>query len=109
MIPNVRPAMPRLSLPVILLAALCAAGLPWIARGDDQDQEQARQAVERGEIRPLDQVLQAVQARVPGEVVDVELEREDGRWVYEIKVITASGKRQEVEIDASSLEILEVD
>jgi uncharacterized membrane protein YkoI len=42
-------------------------------------------------------------------VVSVELEHDDGRWVYEIKILTATGKRREVEIDARSLQVLEVD
>ena len=37
------------------------------------------------------------------------LQTVDGRWVYEIKILTESGKRREVEIDANSLEVLEVD
>ncbi|MER2266961.1 PepSY domain-containing protein [Methylobacterium oxalidis] len=94
--------------PLITVAvAAILSGVPNLSHGSEQ--ELARQALERGEIRPLDQVLRAARERVPGEVVKVELEREDGRWVYEIKILTESGKRREVEIDANSLEVLEVD
>lgn len=70
------------------------------------DQGQARRALEKGEIRPLDQVLAAVRDAVPGDVVALKLERESGRWRYELKVLTPSGQRREVEIDASTLSIL---
>lgn len=94
--------------PLITVAvAGILSGVPNLSHGSEQ--ELARQALERGEIRPLDQVLRVARERVPGEVVKVELEREDGRWVYEIKILTESGKRREVEIDANSLEVLEVD
>ena len=89
-----------------LLMSLVAAAP---TNADDGDQDEARQALERGEIRPLDQVLSAARDRTPGDVVKVELDRDDGRWVYEIKILTPSGDRREVEIDASSLQILEVD
>ncbi|WP_336490283.1 PepSY domain-containing protein [Methylobacterium nigriterrae] len=98
--------MPRLSLLITVAAAILSV-VPDLSHGSEQ--ERAREALERGEIRPLDQVLRVARERVPGEVVKVELEREDGRWVYEIKILTESGKRREVEIDANSLEVLEVD
>lgn len=93
---------------ILVAAALLAAPCP-AAVADDSDQDQARQALERGEIRPLDQVLAAARNALPGDVVKIELERDDGRWIYEIKVLTAAGERREVEIDAQSLSVLEID
>ena len=92
----------RLALAVLL--ALAAAPL----RADD-DQDKARAALERGEIRPLAEVMAAAKARVPGEIAKIELDRDDGRWVYEFKILTPDGARREVEIDAGTLQILEVD
>ena len=92
----------RLALAVLL--TLAAAPL----RADD-DQDKARAALERGEIRPLAEVMAAARARVPGEIAKIELDRDDGRWVYEFKILTPDGARREVEIDASTLQILEVD
>ncbi|MGA0530969.1 PepSY domain-containing protein [Hansschlegelia sp. KR7-227] len=94
----------RLGLTVCLALAATAPS----ARGDSE-QDEARRAVEGGEIRSLDQVLKVARARVPGDVVKVELERDGGRWTYEIKILTESGERREVEIDASTLAVLEVD
>ena len=99
--------MPRSAILVLVALTAALSVLPGPCRGSEQDR--ARQALERGEIRPLDQVLRVARERVPGEVVKVELEHEDGRWVYEIKILTEAGKRREVEIDASSLQVLEVD
>jgi uncharacterized membrane protein YkoI len=42
-------------------------------------------------------------------VVKIELEREDGVWVYEIKVLTRSGRRREVEIDARTLAVIKIE
>ena len=93
-------------LPLACLAAALVAGVP--ARADD-DQDVARQAVERGEIRPLDEVLKAASAAVPGEVVKLELKRDDGAFRYKLKILTPQGRRREVKIDAATLKILETE
>ncbi len=72
----------------------------------DSDHDAARRAVERGEIRPLNEILTALRERVPGQVVDVELESEDGIWVYEIKVLDPGGRRTKIYVDARTGEIL---
>jgi uncharacterized membrane protein YkoI len=96
--------MARLPALVLLLAAL-AGGASLSVQAKD-DQEQARQAVERGEIRPLDEILAAARKAAPGDVVALELKRKHGAWLYEIKILAAEGKRREVKVDAKSLAIL---
>ena len=36
----------------------------------------------------------------------VELEREDGRWVYELKLLDPAGRLVKLEVDARSAELL---
>ncbi|MET1411774.1 PepSY domain-containing protein [Roseibium sp. HPY-6] len=48
-------------------------------------------------------------AEVPGTVQETELEREDGKQVYEIEILTADGLEMEVEIDAETGAVLEVE
>lgn len=73
---------------------------------DDHDHERARRALEEGRVRPLAEILEKVRPHLDGEVIGVELEREDGRFVYELKVISASGRLRELEVDALTAEIL---
>lgn len=73
------------------------------------DQDQARQALERGEIRSLDEVLRAAREKVPGDVVKLDLKRDDGRWLYKLKILTPQGRRREVKIDAGSLKVVDDD
>jgi uncharacterized membrane protein YkoI len=75
----------------------------------DSEQDEAKSALERGEIKPLDRVLATVRAAVPGDVVAVKLERKKKTWIYELKVLTPAGKRREVKIDAASLAIMDAD
>ena len=57
----------------------------------------------------FEQAEQASLRRVPGTIVESELERENGKIVYSLKIISADGNESEVEIDAVSGEVLEVE
>jgi uncharacterized membrane protein YkoI len=79
------------------------------ARADDNhDHDVARRAVERGEIKPLAEILQRVRDKLPGEVASVKLERERGRLVYEFRVVGARGRLLEVYVDAATGEIARI-
>lgn len=101
--------LPRLSA-ILLAAALACAAAPALARDDRcrRDQDCAREALVHGEIRPLSEVLGVVRDKVPGDIIEIELDREDGIWVYEVKVLPPSGRRKKLEIDARTLEILKI-
>ena len=43
----------------------------------------------------------------PGALMEVELEKEDGRWVFDIDVQGKDGKSWDVECDINSAEIVE--
>lgn len=70
------------------------------------DYETARQAVDRGDMLPLEQILARIEARHPGRIVEVELEDKDGLWLYEIEVLTPEGRLIEIELDARTGAIL---
>ncbi|HCY63722.1 MAG TPA: hypothetical protein DHV59_13030 [Oxalobacteraceae bacterium] len=89
-----------------LALALTAAAAP-VSRAGDQDHDRARQAVEAGEVLPLRTVLAQVEREYPGQVMEVELEREHGLWVYEIKVLRPGGELLKLEVDARSGRTLE--
>jgi len=89
---------------LITVAALL--GTAGVA-ADPHDHDRARAALERGEVRPIAEILAAVAADVPGDVVEVELERERGRWFYELKLIAPDGRVLEVLVDAATATVLE--
>jgi len=96
-----------LTCPAFLLAlALALLAAPVRADGDH---DRARAALQRGEILPLTAILAAAQARVSGRVIGVELERDDGRWIYELELVTPRGRLVEMEIDAATGRILELE
>lgn len=71
-----------------------------LADDDEHDHDRARRALERGEIVPLPRILARVERDQPGQVVEVELEREHGRWIYEIKLVKPGGALVALEYDA---------
>lgn len=84
-------------------AMLLLATLPGAADDRDEGRRDAvRRAVEAGEIRSLADILTAVRGKLPGEVAGVEIERDDGRWLYEFRVIDRNGRLYEVYVDARS-------
>ncbi|HLT13213.1 MAG TPA: PepSY domain-containing protein [Marinobacter sp.] len=83
---------------------LLAIALPLTA--DDDDHERARHALEAGEILSLGTIINQLERDHPGQILEVELEREDGRWVYEIKQLREGGKLVKIELDASNGELL---
>ncbi|MGT2480085.1 PepSY domain-containing protein [Methylobacterium oryzae CBMB20] len=58
---------------------------------------------------PLDAVLAAARAAVPGDVVSVDLKHDEGHWLYKLRILGADGKRRTVKVDAGSLKILDED
>lgn len=81
----------------IMLLALLAAARPAPA---DDDHERAHQARQSGEIVPLSTILSQVEASFDGRLVEVELEDDDGRTVYEIELLTKQNKVIELTYDA---------
>lgn len=85
--------------------ALVALVPPAVARRDG-DHDRARAAVQAGEVLPLPAVLEQLRRSHPGQVLEVELERDDGRWRYEVKLLQADGQLRKLVLDARSGAVL---
>jgi len=96
---------------VVLMGGCVASASPSVA--DDGDQDRARAALLRGEVEPLHKALSAVEKRLKGDVIEVELEEENTfgtgpTLIYEIKVLTSEGQVVKLKVHAKTLEILTV-
>ena len=78
------------------------------AWADDDDHERARELVKSGEIIPLEQLLQQVIGQRSGSLrlLEAELEREQGRLVYELELVDEQGVVRELLFDAKTGEAL---
>lgn len=66
---------------------------------------------------PLAQILAVARRMAPGRVIEVELESDVSlddpsyrpRWIYEVEILTADNRVVELEIDAKTGQLLELD
>ncbi len=98
---------------VLFVAMLLALALPSTdGRADDRmrrDHDRARAAFQRGEIRPLDDILARLRPDFPGRLLRVDLNLENAgsqRWVYQILVIGREGKVTRLRVDARTADII---
>lgn len=90
---------------LILILLLLAA--PALA--DDDDHDRAREALARGEILPLSRILLVVEREVGGRIIEIDLDRDDGRYVYEVEAVSPDGRMVELSIDAATGAVLDRD
>jgi uncharacterized membrane protein YkoI len=98
MVATMRSPLPLAAAFLTLLASVAAA---------DDDHDRARDALRRGEIQPLEEILAEVRRQRLGTVLEVELERRRGRWVYEVETLSADGLVAKFWLDAASRQILD--
>jgi uncharacterized membrane protein YkoI len=100
-LPTSRTLTNRLTL--LALCTLLAGGAQARDRGDH---ERARDAVVAGQILPLRTVLDRLEREQAGQVLEIELESDDNRWIYEVKLLQPGGRLLRLEIDAGSGEVI---
>lgn len=92
---------------VAWVAAVALA--PWtesVARADEADHDRALQAVQRGDALPLNTLMGQVEALRTGQILEVELEQQHGRWVYEVKKLDPGGRLVKLHLDARTGTVL---
>lgn len=90
----------------LLIILLCALVSPALASGDHED---ARDALLQQQVVPLADIIPGLLAEFDARLLEAEFEREHGTYVYELELITESGRMIEVMVNAATGEILEVE
>jgi uncharacterized membrane protein YkoI len=62
----------------------------------------------KNEVVPVEQLFQKVQKEFEGIILELELEEEDLRWIYEVKLLTPQGNVLKIDYDAKSMAVLTV-
>ena len=108
--PRYNRAMPALTRLVALLLTACALSLPAlpVAAHDHDEHERARQALEQGRVLPLASVIAKVEREHPGQVVKIEFEEDDGRYIYEIRLLQRDGRMAKLKVDAVDGRVLKI-
>jgi hypothetical protein len=87
------------------LALVMSLFTPGAATADSDDSDTVRHLVDRGEIRPLAEILAIVRAKLHGKIAGVEIEQSGGRWIYEFRVVDTNGRLLDVAVDAHTAKI----
>lgn len=87
--------------------ALCLAGATPLLYADG-DHDKARQALVQGKVQPLRTVLEKVERDYQGQAVKVEFDEDDGRYIYEIRLLQNDGRMAKLKVDAVDGKVLEV-
>mgnify|MGYP001338025460 CR=1 FL=1 len=87
----------------VLLVVLATS--PAIA-DTEENHDRARRAFQAGEIVPLDEIINDLRRQGFGAVLEVELKRRNGRWVYEIETLSEDGLISKTRVDATTREQL---
>ncbi|MBS0465822.1 MAG: PepSY domain-containing protein [Proteobacteria bacterium] len=97
----------RLVIPLAL--ALGVWGAAGSLHADDRsDHELARQALQQGQVLPLRSVLERIERDYQGQVLKVEFERDDGRYIYEIRLLQQDGRMAKLKVDAVDGRVLSI-
>ena len=94
----------RKQIPVLTAILLSANTLVWAS--DDSDQNEAQALRKQGAILPLEQIVNAAQQMHRGRIVEVDLEKKRGRYIYEIELVDSNGQVWEMKFDAKDATLI---
>ncbi|QRY77477.1 PepSY domain-containing protein [Pseudomonas sp. PDNC002] len=94
-------------LPRAALLGLALLAMAGTAQAHDLSQDEALRLSREGVIRPFEEILPAALNRYPGSrLLEAELEKEHGNYIYEVELLTVDGVVRELELDARDGRIL---
>jgi uncharacterized membrane protein YkoI len=99
--------MTKNSLVTLLVSACLSCTLQLAHADDDVTPADAARMQKSGEIISEEDLLKRVHAEFPGKVVETELERKGGRYIYEVEVVSEKGVKREMQFDAKTGDVLD--
>jgi len=98
--------MPRRSRSIVFLAAALTSAISTFAADSEQTTVDVQRAQKAGEVLPQEQIIQRAKAQHPGNVTEIELDHERGRYVYEVDITDDAGTKTEMKFDAKTGELI---
>ncbi len=80
----------------------------WYAQNGQWQNQGVQNPYSRYSRISIDDAMTIALEQIPGEVVKVELDTENGLLVYEVDIVTMEGLKYELEIDAQSGAIVKI-
>jgi uncharacterized membrane protein YkoI len=96
---------------LVIGVVLVLNGPAWSDQKGKGKKDEVKETVEMAATAKvtIDQAIKTASEKVPGKVVEAELEKKHNTLVWEVEVVTAENKVMEVHIDAESGAVIEVE
>ncbi|MDF0378434.1 peptidase M4 [Methylophilus sp. YYY-1] len=102
--------MPRRARRVLLALLIMSTTLACLPQADSgESPANAGRLSAKGKILSLEKISQKARAYKPGEILEVELEKKHGRYVYEIDILDAGSQVWELKLDAKTGQLLKME
>jgi len=75
----------------------------------DEDHVAARKLRDSGEILPLEKIAERARSARSGQILETELERKHGHYVYEVEILDEQGQVWELKLDARTGDLIEME
>jgi len=90
---------------MIIAMLICGVALTWgLALSSEGTHEHGKGLLTAK--LSMEEAIATAKTQFPGQVLEAELEREDGQAIYEIEIANTAGAVTEVKVDAQSGEVL---
>jgi uncharacterized membrane protein YkoI len=98
--------MPRviLHIPLVVILAFAVSGVSW-AKSETKEKLQLSQNA----TVTIDQAIKTATDKIPGKVIEAELEKKHGKTVWEVEIATAENTTMEVHVDSMSGAVIDVE
>jgi uncharacterized membrane protein YkoI len=94
---------------LLLITVPVLASGPSLADDDHHQREDLDDAVRKGEILQLSEILERVKPQIDGKILEIEFENSKHTPIYELYVLDRSGRRLEYEVDARTAKIISLE
>lgn len=86
-----------------MVVVMLTPSLLWADEGESKaDYEHARQLVSEGVILPLSHIINQANLSNNPSILEVELKKKHGRWIYELELLQEDGEVIELKYDAQN-------
>jgi uncharacterized membrane protein YkoI len=98
-----------LGLTIVLVAVLSSMATSYRAHADDIDQATARQLSASGQILPLEKIHEKAKQIKHGKILETELEKKRGKYLYEVELLDEHGIVWEIKLDAATGQLMKLE
>lgn len=98
-------------LALVVGSLLVFGGPAWSGSKDKKEKDETKEAVEMSKTAKvtIEQAIKTATEKVPGKVIEAELERKHDKTVWEVEIAGADDKVTEVHIDADSGAVIDTE